>query len=152
MAFILFVTLCFSAAGIGGAITSSSVGTWYQTLLKPRWTPPDWVFGPVWTALYFMMAISAWLLWRRSDWVANRAALGWFGIQLTLNVCWSALFFGMLSPGLAVFEVVLLWISIAVTAVLFGRRSVAAGILLVPYLLWTSFAAVLNFAIWRMNP
>lgn len=150
-ALLLFVAFCFSAAGIGGAITSSSVATWYQTLLKPRWTPPEWVFGPVWTALYFMMAVAAWLVWRRSDWLATRAAMGWFSFQLALSVCWSAFFFGMRSPGLAFFDIVVLWFSIAVTTVLFGRQSLTAALFLVPYILWTSFAAVLNLAIWRMN-
>jgi translocator protein len=148
---LLFVALCFSAAGIGGAITSSSVGTWYQTLLKPRWTPPDWVFGPVWTALYLMMAVSAYLVCYRSGWFAARVALFWFGLQLVLNVCWSALFFGFRSPGLALLDIVLLWASIVATAVQFRRHLPAAAALLVPYLLWASFAAVLNFAIWRMN-
>ena len=133
VAFLFFVALCFGAAGIGGAITSSSVGTWYQTLAKPSWTPPDWVFGPVWTALYFMMAVAAWLVWRRQRLAAARAALGWFGLQLALNVGWSALFFGLRSPGLAFLDIVLLWFSIAVTAVLFtasisDRRLVACAV------------------------
>ena len=147
----LFIALCFGAAGIGALITTSSVGTWYQTLSKPVWTPPDWVFGPVWTALYFMMALAGWLVWRGGAWANARAALYWFAIQLVLNVGWSVLFFGLRSPGLAFLEILPLWLSIAVMTVLFHRRSTTAANLVAPYFLWTAFAAVLNFAVWRMN-
>ena len=151
LAFLFFAGLCFGTAAIGALITVSSVGTWYQALAKPSWTPPDWVFGPVWTALYFMMAVAAWLVWRARAWRPARAALGWFGLQLGLNLGWSALFFGLRSPGLAFLDIVLLLLSIAVTTVLFERRSPIAASLLAPYLLWTLFAAVLNLAVWRMN-
>ena len=145
------IAVCFSAAGIGAAVTATSVGDWYQTLAKPAWTPPDWLFGPVWTGLYFLMAVSAWLVWRRAGWPCVRASFGWFGAQLALNVGWSAIFFGMQSPGLAFAEIIVLWLAITVTALAFWRESMAAALLLTPYLAWSTFAALLNFAIWRMN-
>ena len=143
--------ICFAAAGAGAAVTSISVRSWYQTLDKPSWTPPDWLFGPVWTALFSLMAIAAWLVWRRGGWSKSRAVLGIFGLQLALNVCWSAIFFGLLNPGLAFGEILLLLMAITATAVGFWGRSTAAALMLTPYLAWTTFAAVLNFAIWRMN-
>lgn len=145
------VALCLVAAGVGGTVTSSSVGDWYQTLNKPSWTPPDWVFGPVWTALYLLMALAAWLVWRRGGWHVSRVSLRLFGLQLALNVSWSAIFFGMRSPGLAFAEIVILWLAIVATAISFWGRSTAAALLFTPYLTWTTFAALLNFAIWRMN-
>jgi tryptophan-rich sensory protein len=145
------VAICFAAAAAGGAVTSVSVGDWYQTLAKPSWTPPDWLFGPVWTALYFLMALSAWLVWRRGGWRASQASLGLFGLQLALNVAWSAIFFGMRSPGIAFGEIVVLWLAIAATVISFWGQSTTAVLLFTPYLAWTTFAALLNFAIWRMN-
>ncbi len=146
-----FIAACFASAGLGAAATSTSVGGWYQTLTKPSWNPPAWLFGPVWSALYLMMAVAAWLVWRGHGWKAARPALNWFGIQLALNVLWSFLFFGMQCPGLAFAEIVALWISIVATCLAFQGKSVTAAWLLTPYLAWTSFAVILNFAIWRMN-
>lgn len=143
--------ICFIVAGLGGAVTSSSVGEWYQSLRKPANTPPDWVFGPVWSVLYLLMAISAWLVWRQGGWSKSPGALGLFALQLVLNFLWSAIFFGLRSPGAAVAEIVVLWLAILATAIAFWRRSKIAGGLLLPYLAWTSFAAWLNFAIWRLN-
>lgn len=145
------VAICFAAAGAGGVVTSVSVGEWYQTLKKPSWTPPDWLFGPVWTTLYMMMAVAAWLVWRRGGWSAARAPLSLFALQLGLNVGWSAIFFGFRSPGLAFTEILILWLAIAATTVSFLGRSILAALLFVPYLAWTTFAAFLNLAIWRMN-
>ena len=146
-----FIAICFGAAGLGGAVTSTSVGNWYQSLVKPSCTPPDWLFGPVWTALYFMMAVAAWLVWRRRGWSVSRAPLALFALQLALNVGWSASFFGYRSPGFAFCEIVVLWVAIAATTISFLGRSTAAALLFVPYLAWTAFAAFLNLAIWRMN-
>ena len=146
-----FIAVCFTAAGLGAAITATSVGGWYQTLAKPSWSPPDWLFGPVWTALYFLMAVAAWLVWRRGGWTSARGPLGLFGLQLSLNVGWSAIFFGLHSPGFAFLEIVVLWLAIAATATSFRSKSSMAAILLMPYLVWTSFAVVLNLAIWRLN-
>jgi tryptophan-rich sensory protein len=145
------IAVCFAAAGLGAAVTATSVGGWYQTLAKPTWSPPDWLFGPVWTMLYLMMAVAAWLVWRGHGTRVARHALIWFGIQLSLNVFWSFLFFGLQRPGLGFVEIVALWISIFATSFAFLAKSRTAALLLVPYLAWTSFAVILNFAIWRMN-
>ena len=146
-----FIATCFAAAGLGAAATTTSVGGWYQTLAKPSWNPPDWLFGPVWSVLYLMMSIAAWLVWRRGGWSASRPALTWFGIQLALNVLWSVVFFAMRQPGLAVVEIIVLWLAIVATVVAFRRASLAATVLMLPYLAWSTFAAVLNFTIWRLN-
>lgn len=145
------ILLCFAAAGIGAAFTSMSVGTWYQELAKPAWTPPDWVFGPVWTALYLGMAVAAWLVWRRNGFAGARGPLFLFAIQLALNAAWSGLFFGLRSPALAFAEILLLLAAVAATVLAFMRRSRVAGMLLISYLLWGTFATVLNLAIWRLN-
>lgn len=147
----LSVALCLLAGAVGGGVTASSVETWYPGLTKPAWNPPNAVFGPVWTLLYLMMAVAAWLVWRRRDRSAIKTALALFGLQLALNVAWSLIFFGLQRPGVALFEIVLLWLAIAATLGAFTRVSRTAGYLLVPYLAWVSFAAALNFAIWRLN-
>jgi len=146
----LFYLACFLAAGLGSLFTMVSVGIWYAGLAKPSWNPPGWVFGPVWTVLYAMMAVAGWLVWRKGQ-PASWHALRWFAVQLVLNVGWSAIFFGLQMPGLAFAEILGLWVAIAATLRTSWRVSRPAGILLVPYLLWVSFAAVLNFAIWRLN-
>jgi tryptophan-rich sensory protein len=148
---VVLLVLCFAATGIGGAVTSPQIENWYATLAKPSWNPPNWVFGPVWSVLYFCMAIAAWLVWRRNGLVGAREPLALFAVQLALNTLWSCLFFGLHNPGLAFAEILLLWAAIAATMVTFWRRSVSAGILFMPYLAWVSFATVLNFTIWRMN-
>jgi translocator protein len=148
---VVWIVVCFAAAGIGGAVTTPKIGTWYATLVKPTWNPPNWIFGPVWSTLYFFMAIAAWMVWRQGGFVSAKLSLTLFGIQLILNVLWSCIFFGLQMPGLAFVEVHLLWASIAVVMVTFWQRSMIAGILFFPYLAWVSFASVLNFAIWRLN-
>jgi uncharacterized protein YbjT (DUF2867 family)/tryptophan-rich sensory protein len=145
------VGICFAAAAIGGAATSTSVGDWYLTLEKPAWRPPDWVFGPVWTLLYLMMAVAAWLVWRQGNWRESRKPLVWFIAQLALNVCWSIIFFGLRSPGVAFVEILFLWLAILGTAFSFRSKSLLAARLMLPYLGWTSFAALLNVTIWQMN-
>lgn len=145
------LAICFIAAGIGGALTATSVGGWYQTLAKPTWNPPDWVFGPVWTTLYALMAVAAWLVWRRDGFRAASGPLGWFAAQLALNVAWSAIFFGWQRPGAAFAEILLLWLAIAATTIAFWQRSSLAGWLFVPYWAWTTFAVVLNGTLWRLN-
>ena len=149
----VFVVLCFAAAGIGGLWTAPATapGGWYYQIEKPSWTPPSWLFGPVWTALYLAMAVAAWLVWRQGGWPARRGALTLFLVQLVLNAGWSGLFFGLHSPGLAMAEIVFLWLAILLTLLAFFRVSRPAGWLMVPYLLWVSFASVLNFAVWRLN-
>jgi tryptophan-rich sensory protein len=148
---IVFLVLCFAAAGLGGYWTSLGLGQWYAGLRKPSWTPPEQVFGPVWTALYAAMAIAAWLAWRQADRPRARLPLFLFGLQLSLNACWPGLFFALRDPGGALAEIVLLWAAILATMVAFARLSRAAVAFMVPYLLWVTFAAALNFAIWRAN-
>jgi len=149
---IVLVLICQAAGGIGGLFTATSVGTWYAGLRKPPYNPPGWIFGPVWTVLYALMGVAAWLVVRRGwDSVAVKAALAAFVAQLVLNMLWSAVFFGMRSPGIAFIELLGLWVAILVTIRLFWRVSPTAGALLVPYVLWVSFAAVLNYSIWRLN-
>jgi benzodiazapine receptor len=148
----VWIMICFSAAAIGGFATTSSVGGWYAEINKPSWNPPDWIFGPVWSALYLMMAIAAWLVWKSSTLESTRVALGWFVFHLLLNVFWSVLFFGLQQPGWAFVEIIALWISIMVAIVLFYRHSKIAAGLLVPYLCWVTFASVLNYTIWSINP
>lgn len=148
---ILFIVVCFAAAGLGGIATASSVGDWYQSLAKPAWTPPAWIFGPVWSALYLMMAVAAWLVWRRNGWQSAKTPFGWFAIQLGLNIGWSVIFFGLRSPGYALIEIVGLWLAIAITTKLFWSRSRLAAALMAPYLAWSTFAAFLNLAIYRLN-
>ncbi len=146
-----FVLLCLAVAGLGGLATSSSVDTWYPTLVKPRFNPPDWIFGPVWTVLYLLMAIAAWRVWRLPPSRPRSVALAAFGLQLALNLGWSVLFFGLQSPGAALVEIVLLLGAIAWTTRLFLRQDRVAGFLFVPYLLWVAFASVLNASIWLLN-
>jgi benzodiazapine receptor len=151
LALIILLAVCFAAAATGGAATYPSVEGWYAALAKPSWTPPDWVFGPVWTALYTCMAVAAWLVWRKRGLVGAKGELALFGVQLAFNVAWSWLFFRLQSPGLAFVDIMLLLAAIAATVFAFRRVSITAGLLLVPYLGWVTFAGVLNFAIWRMN-
>ena len=148
---LLFLLACLAVGGAGGWVTSEAVTTWYPTLRKPEWTPPSWLFGPVWTTLYLMMGTAAWRSWRSRSSQGARSALSLFGVQLALNLLWSVLFFGLRSPGAAFFELVLLWLAILATIMQFRRLDPAAAWLMVPYLAWVSFAGALNFAIWRLN-
>jgi benzodiazapine receptor len=147
-----FLAVCFVVSGAGAMITSRPVSQWYPALLKPSWNPPAWVFGPVWTVLYLMMAIAAWLVWRRRGFKQGAGALGIFALQLALNAAWSPLFFGLRNPLAGLVDIVLLWVAILATVVAFWRISRLAGALLMPYWLWVSFATALNFTIWRLNP
>lgn len=141
------------AGVIGAVFTSSSVRTWYVDLSKPSFTPPGWIFGPVWTTLYTLMGIAAWLVWRAGlPRLAARLALGLFVGQFALNAFWSLIFFGLRQPLYAFVEIIFLWAAIVATTVLFFRISTLAGLLMIPYILWVSFAAVLNLAIARLNP
>jgi tryptophan-rich sensory protein len=145
------LVLCLGAAAVGGMLTASSVADWYQALRKPAWTPPDSVFGPVWLALYLMMGVASWLVWRRSGSSPTRGALSLFGIQLGLNVAWSGCFFALRNPGLALADLSVLLVAIAATTAAFRRVSPLAAALMLPYLAWSAFAAVLNLSIWRLN-
>ena len=145
------VLLCLAVSALGGLATSSSVGTWYQTLAKPSFNPPDWVFAPVWTTLYIFMSIAGWRVWRTPNSQLRTHALRAFYIQLALNLLWSVLFFGVQAIGLALVEIIALLAAIVVTTVLFWRLARLAGMLLVPYILWVAFAALLNTALWVLN-
>jgi benzodiazapine receptor len=147
-----FVALTFSAAGIGSAFTARSVRTWYVTLRKPAGNPPASYFGPVWTALYFLMAVAAWNVWRvGGGWDGASPAITIFLIQLALNAVWPVIFFGMRWPGLALIEIILLLAVVLATMILFWRISTLSGALIVPYLAWVTYAAYLNAGIWRLN-
>lgn len=138
----------FAAAALGGLFMP---GEWYASLRKPAWNPPSWLFGPVWTALYVMMAVSAWLVWRQGGWGRQRLPLGFYAVQLALNAFWTPLFFGLHWPGVAFAEMMLLWLAIVATVAVFRPVSAVAAGLLLPYLAWVSFAAALNFTLWRLN-
>ncbi len=148
LALLGWLALTFAAATSAFFV---SIDGWFETLNKPSWNPPSWLFGPVWTTLYAMMAVAAWLVWRHGGWKSQRVALGLFVLQWALNAAWTPLFFGMQRPDLALIDIVLLWLAITATIVAFWRVSTLASVLLLPYLAWVSFAAFLNFTIWRMN-
>jgi tryptophan-rich sensory protein len=143
--------VCF-AASAAGAIASIDARSFYSQLTQPAWAPPPWLFGPVWTVLYALMAIAAWLVWRSGGFRSNRLALALFLIQLALNGLWSWLFFAWQLGALAFTEVIVLWLFIAASLQSFWRVRPLAGALLAPYLLWVSFASVLNYALWQLNP
>lgn len=148
VALVGWLLLTFSAAMLG---LTAEPGLWYEHLDKPAWTPPSWIFGPVWTTLYLLMAVAAWLVWREGGWKKQALPLGLYLLQWALNAIWTPIFFGMQRPGWAMADIVLLWIAIGATIVTFWRVHRGAAALLMPYWAWVTFAAVLNFAIWRMN-
>ncbi len=146
-----WVALCLGVAAASGLATVEGTRTWYPTIAKPSWTPPSWLFGPVWTALYLAMGVAAWRVWRIGGFRSARAALGLFLAQLAVNGLWSPVFFAWHRIGLAVIVIGVLWLLIVATIVAFRRHDRAAALLLLPYLAWVSFASCLNFAIWRLN-
>lgn len=141
----------YSTAAIGALLTGTGVRDWYPSLAKPSWTPPGWLFGPVWTVLYGMIGIASWRVWRRDGLREARLALGVDALQLAFNGAWSGIFFGLRQPGLAFLEILALWLLIVATTLLFRARDRVAAALMLPYLAWVSFAAVLNGAIAWMN-
>lgn len=146
------VLLAQAAGGVGAFFTAPAIPTWYATLNKPALNPPSWVFGPVWTTLYLLMGIAAFLVWRK--WGKDprvKAALAAYLLQLILNAIWSPIFFGLQAPGAAFVIIVLLWLAIVATIVKFYPIARMAAYLLIPYLLWVGFASYLNFSIWRLN-
>ncbi|MDH4069682.1 MAG: tryptophan-rich sensory protein [Ignavibacteria bacterium] len=147
---LLSIALCQGIGIVAGWLTAQSVKTWYLTLAKPWFTPPGWVFGPAWILLYLLMGIALYLVWQKTGSLKTPAAIMFF-VQLGLNGAWSLIFFGLRSPFWGLIEITFLLGAIAGTVVLFWRVTPAAGVLLVPYLLWVSFATVLNFSIWLMN-
>jgi translocator protein len=144
-----WLALCYGAAAIAG---QARPGEWYDRLDKPPWTPPDWLFSPVWLVLYGVMGVAAWLVWRRRALQAVALPIGLFLVQLALNVLWPFLFFAARRPDLALAGIVVLWLAIVATVVAFWRVRPIAGALLLPYLAWVGFATALNFEIWRSNP
>jgi benzodiazapine receptor len=144
-----WLILCFATTAPAALFPPAE---WYAALNKPSWHPPSWVFGPVWTTLYAMMAVSAWLVWRQGGFARQKGPLGLFLVQLALNAAWSPLFFGLQQPGAAFVCIIALWLAIAATILVFRRVHRIAAWLLVPYIAWVSFAAVLNGVLWRLNP
>ena len=151
IALFLFLLACLAAGAIGSLVTTPAVEGWYQGIQKPTWTPPNQVFGPVWGTLYIMMAFAGWLAWRQSRRTGARLPVVAFCVQLVLNTAWSFCFFGLRNPAAGFIEIVILWCAVVATTVIFFRVSRAAGLLFVPYLAWVTFAAALNFAVWRLN-
>ncbi|PIZ95964.1 MAG: TspO protein [Candidatus Magasanikbacteria bacterium CG_4_10_14_0_2_um_filter_33_14] len=142
------------AGALGSVFNFASIPTWYTTLNKPSFNPPNWIFGPVWTILFLMMGIAVYLVWTKKTMFhqkKKKLALQIFVLQLLLNILWSAIFFGLLSPAWAFVEIMLLWLAISMTIIKFHKFSNWAAYLLVPYLAWVSFASILNFAIWMLN-
>lgn len=148
----LFILLPLAAGAIGSLVTFDAIPAWYATLAKPSFAPPNWLFGPVWTTLYVLMGISAYLIWQKGRESGKvKSALTMFGIQLALNVLWSILFFGFRSPFYGLLCIILLWLAIAYCIRLFHPIDKRAAYLLVPYILWVTFASLLNFSIWALN-
>lgn len=152
LALFAFVVLCLVVSVLGGAVTATSVTTWYPTLVKPSFNPPNWAFAPVWTILYICMAVAAWRVWRQKTADGRRLALIAFGVQLALNLAWSFIFFGAQWIGLAMVEIAALLLAIIATAVLFWRIDRPAGLLFVPYIAWVGYATTLNVSLWILNP
>ncbi len=149
---VLSIIICQLAGFIGSLFTTPAIPMWYAILNKPSFTPPNSIFAPVWTTLFFLMGISLFLIWRMQEPKRYiRIAIIFFFIQLALNILWSFLFFGLKSPFAGLIEIIILWIAIFLTIVSFYGISKAAALLLVPYILWVSFAIVLNFYLWRLN-
>mgnify|MGYP000347921619 CR=1 FL=1 len=150
----LAVAACLVVGASGGVFTAMGMRGWYSSLARPSFAPPNWVFGPVWTTLFVLMGVAAWLVWREASGptpAAARAALVAFAGQFVLNVAWSAAFFGLQSTALGLAVVVALWLAIAVTVWLFARVDRRAAALLVPYLAWVSFATYLTYGFWALN-
>ena len=143
-----FLLACAAAATPGIMLRP---GAWYRSLAKPSWCPPAWLFGPVWLVIYVSIAVSGWLVWRKAGFDGAAVAISLYAVQLLLNGLWSAVFFGLRRPNLAFLEIVCLWLAILATIALFHPIDQAAAYLLIPYALWVTFAAALNFSVWRLN-
>jgi tryptophan-rich sensory protein len=148
---LFWLAICFVAAGLGARWTTGEITGWYRTLARPAIAPPNWVFGPVWTLLYALMAVAAWLVSQAAPSPLRTWALALFLLQLGLNLTWSLIFFRQHAVGLALAEVVILWVAVGVTTQVFGRVAPAAAWLMAPYWAWVTFATVLNAAFWRLN-
>ncbi|OPL11957.1 MAG: hypothetical protein AVO34_01690 [Firmicutes bacterium ML8_F2] len=148
---IISIAIAQSAGAIGSVFTVSSIGTWFEILVKPSWNPPSWLFSPVWITLYALMGVAAYLVWQQKGSAGIKIALVVYGIHLGFNALWSILFFGLKNPGIAFAEIIVLLALIITITILFWRINTWAGLLLLPYLIWVSFAAFLNYAIWQLN-
>ena len=153
--FIISIVICQFAGILGSFFTAPAILTWYKFLQKPSFSPPNWIFAPVWIILFFLMGISFFLVWKKG-FIGKRGKKindtdMAFALQLILNVLWSVLFFSLNSPAAAFFEIILLWLSILLVIVKFSKISIIASVLMLPYVLWVSFAIILNFFIWRIN-
>lgn len=147
---VLFLAIMFGAGAIGNLVTMPEIPGWYAGLTKPAWNPPDQAFGIAWSLIFLATATATWMTWRRAGWSRPWAIP--FAAQWVFNVAWSVVFFGMHRPGSALFVIAALWISLALMIRAYWRQRPLAGALLAPYIAWVSFAALLNFAIWRLNP
>ena len=143
--------VCFAAATLGG-LASVQAESFYSDLVQPAWAPPPWLFGPVWTVLYTMIGVAAWLIWRKGGFATHRVALSLFLLQLAVNALWTWMFFAWLLGALAFVNIIVMWGVIAATLALFWRANKLAGALLAPYLAWVTFAGALNFSLWQLNP
>lgn len=149
---VIWVVVCEAVGFVGSWFTTAAIPVWYVGLAKPFFAPPNWVFAPVWTTLYLLMGVAAWLVWRqRHNKTARRAAMLWFGAQLVLNAVWSPVFFGQQNIFGGLVVIGLLWLAIMGTIIVFARRSLASAWLLVPYLAWVSLASLLNYSLWVLN-
>jgi benzodiazapine receptor len=148
---VISIVFCQLAGFLGSLFTTPAIPTWYKTLNKPSFTPPNWIFSPVWISLFILMGISLFMVWRKQDHPRFKIALIFFLIQLILNILWSVAFFGLRSPLLGLIDIVLLWVAILLTTQHCLRVSRTAGLLLLPYMIWVSFAVALNFSLWILN-
>ena len=150
---VISIVACQCAGVIGSIFTTAAIPTWYAALQKPPFSPPNWLFAPAWVTLYLLMGIAAFLIWRQGLGQKEvKTALVIFLVQLVLNALWSVVFFGLESPLYGMVVIIALWVVILLTILRFFKLSTAAGALLLPYILWVSFAAVLNVSIWVLNP
>jgi benzodiazapine receptor len=152
IALVISLAVAFGAAAIGGIATSKAITVWYKDLKKPSFTPPDWAFGPVWTILYLLMAVAAWLVWEQNGTGSVTIPLALYAVQLALNVLWSFIFFAKKKLRAGFIDIIVLWVTILATLLLFWSVSSLAGILMIPYLAWVSVASALNYKVWKLNP
>jgi tryptophan-rich sensory protein len=153
VALVAAILSCIILGSLGGIVTRTGPDTWYALLEKPAFSPPGWLFGPVWTLLFILMGISLWMVWKEGIEKRDvRIALGVFAVQFIFNIAWSFLFFGMQSPFLGLVDILILWILILATIVCFFQVQKTAAFLLIPYILWVSFASFLNYTIFILNP
>lgn len=151
IALIISIVIAQAAGAIGSIFTISSISTWYAGLIKPAFSPPNWLFGPTWFLLYTLMGIAAYLIWRKRQEKRIGPALWLYGVHLVLNALWSIIFFGLKNPGIAFVEIIFFWLAILTLIIIFSKVSRPAALLLLPYIAWVSFAAYLNLGIWQLN-